>query len=118
VDDGGRDDGLGRGRPQAGRADVPAAQDRGRAAAVARRGPGDGLARALGVTAATLSGWRDAFLTAGGTALTTRPGTGEGLAAERLKAKLGEALIERDLLTEKIAALEAGRPLARQRRKR
>ena len=32
-------------------------------------------------------------------------------------AKLGEVLIERDLLHEKIAALEAGRPLARGRRK-
>ncbi len=70
------------------------------------------VSRALGVTAATLTGWRDAFLAAGETALATRPGTGEELAAERLKAKLGAALIERDLLAEKIAALEAGRPLA------
>jgi transposase len=76
------------------------------------------VSRALGVTAATLTGWRDAFLAAGETALATRPGTGEELAAERLKAKLGAALIERDLLAEKIAALEAGHPLARQRRKR
>ncbi len=74
------------------------------------------VSRALGVTAATLSGWRDAFLAAGEAALATRPGTGEELAAERLKAKLGEALIERDLLAEKIAALEAGRPLARRRK--
>ncbi len=76
------------------------------------------VSRALGVTAATLTEWRDAFVAAGETALTTRPGIGGERAAERLKAKLGEALIERDLLTEKIAALEAGRPLARQRRKR
>ena len=75
------------------------------------------VSRALGVTAATLSEWRDAFLAAGEAALATRPGNGEGLATERLKAKLGEALIERDLLQEKIAALEAGRPLARRRRK-
>ena len=74
------------------------------------------VSRALGVTAATLSGWRDAFLAAGEAALATRPGTGEELASERLKAKLGEALIERDLLAEKIAALEAGRPLARRRK--
>jgi hypothetical protein len=33
-----------------------------------------------------------------------------------LKAKLGAALIERDLLNEKIAMLEAGRPFARRRR--
>ena len=38
--------------------------------------------------------------------------------SERLKAKLGVALIERDLLNEKIALLEAGRPFARPRRRR
>ena len=72
------------------------------------------VSRALGVTAATLSGWRDAFLAAGEAALATRPG-GEELESGRLRAKLGEALIERELLAEKVAALEAGRPLARRR---
>jgi len=38
------------------------------------------------------------------------------LESERLKAKLGAALIERDLLHEKIALLEANRPLVRKRR--
>ena len=75
------------------------------------------VSRALGVTAATLSGWRDAFLAAGEAALATRPGSGEELESGRLRAKLGEALIERELLAEKVAALEAGRPLARGRRK-
>jgi transposase len=75
------------------------------------------VSRALGVTAATLSGWRDAFLAAGEAALATRPGSGEELESGRLRAKLGEALIERELLVEKAAALEAGRPLARGRRK-
>jgi transposase len=69
--------------------------------------------RSLGVTAATLSGWRDAFLAAGEAALTTKPISGEELQSERLKAKLGATLIERDLLNEKIALLEANRPLAR-----
>src|SRR5579875_2687139 len=69
----------------------------------------------LGVTAATLSGWRDAFLAAGEATLTTKPATGEELQSERLKAKLGAALIERDLLQEKIAILEAKRPLAQRR---
>jgi transposase len=73
------------------------------------------VSRSLGVTAATLSSWRDAFLTAGEAALTAKPSSGEELASERLKAKLGEALIERDLLQEKIAILEANRPLARRR---
>ena len=73
------------------------------------------VSRALGVTAATLSGWRDAFLAAGEAALTTKPATGEELENDRLKAKLGAALIERDLLHEKIAILEAHHPLARRR---
>jgi transposase len=75
------------------------------------------VSRELGVTAATLTGWRDAFLAGGEAALTTRAATGEELESERLKAKLGTALIERDLLNEKIALLEAGRPFARKRRK-
>jgi transposase len=76
------------------------------------------VSRALGVTAATLTRWRDAFLAAREATLATRPGPGEELAAERLKARLGEALIERDLLRGKIATLEAGRPLAGRRPRR
>src|SRR5215471_2942872 len=71
------------------------------------------VSRGLGVTAATLSGWRDAFLAAGEAALATKSATGEELESDRLKAKLGAALIERDLLHEKIAVLEANRPLSR-----
>jgi transposase len=91
-----------------------------KAAAVLRLLRGEDLetvSRALGVTAATLTAWREAFLAGGEASLATRPASGEALKAERLKAKLGEVLIERDLLHEKIAALEAGRPLARGRRK-
>ncbi len=73
------------------------------------------VSRALGVTAATLSGWRDAFLAAGEASLASRPGDGEALEGARLKAKLGEVLVERDLLHEKIARLESGRPLGRRR---
>jgi transposase len=46
----------------------------------------------------------------------TRAATGEELEGERLKARLGAALIERDLLNEKIAILESARPFARRRR--
>jgi transposase len=67
------------------------------------------------VTAATLIGWRDAFLAAGEAALTIKPATGEDLEGDRLKARLGAALIERELLEEKIAILEANRPLGRRR---
>src|ERR1043166_9944753 len=69
------------------------------------------VSRELGVTAATLTGWHDAFLAGGEAALTTRAATGEELESDRLKAKLGAALIERDLLNEKIALLESDRPL-------
>ena len=73
------------------------------------------VSRELGVTAATLSGWRDAFLSGG----RGQPGDprdhGEALESARLKAKLGEMLLERELLEAKIAALESGRPLARRR---
>ncbi len=62
------------------------------------------VSRSLGVTAATLTGWRDAFVAA-------------GEESDRLKARLGAALIERDLLEEKIAILEANRPLGRRRRR-
>src|SRR3954462_3196624 len=67
------------------------------------------VSRALGGRAATLAGWRDAFLGAGGGGA---PGGG------RLRAGLGEAVLERELLAEKVAALEAGRPLARRRSRR
>ena len=76
------------------------------------------VSRFLGVTAATLSGWRDAFLTGGEANLATRAESAEALESERLKAKLGEMLLERELLEAKIAALEAGRPLALRRSKR
>ena len=73
------------------------------------------VSRALGVTAATLSSWRDAFLAAGEASLATRPVDGEVLGSDRLKARLGEMLLERDLLETTVAALEGGRPLGRRR---
>ena len=75
------------------------------------------VSRSLGVTAATLTAWRDGFLAAGEAVLASRPRNGEELESQRLKAKLGEVMIERDLLHEKIAVLEVGRPLGRPRPK-
>ncbi len=75
------------------------------------RHPGNKRRKPVGVTAATLTLWRDAFLAAGEAALTTRPDSGEALENDRLKAKLGEVMIERDLLHEKIALLETIDPL-------
>src|SRR3954464_15943628 len=75
------------------------------------------VSRSLGMTAATLSGWREAAQAAGEAALSTKPASGEELESGRLKAKLGAALIERELLYEKIALLEAIPALARKRQK-
>ena len=79
----------------------------------------EAVSRSLGVTAATLSGWRDAFLAAGEASLATRPTDGEARESERLKARLGEMLLERELLEAKTAALQArgAGPLARRRPK-
>ena len=73
------------------------------------------VSRSLGVTAATLTTWRDSFLAAGEAALATRPTDRETLQSERLKARLGEMLLKHELLEQKITSLEAGRPLARRR---
>ncbi len=66
------------------------------------------VSRALGVAAATLTAWRDTFLAAGEASLASRPTEGEELESERLNARPGEMLLERELLEAKIAALEEG----------
>ena len=43
------------------------------------------VSRSLGVTAAALTGWRDAFLAAGEASLARRPTGGEDLESERLE---------------------------------
>ena len=94
VDDDGRDEGSGEVGP--GRGGRMSRQRK--TAAVLRLLRGEDLetvSRALGVTAATLTAWRDAFLAAGEAALATRPGRRRGAGGGRLKAKLGEAMIER-----------------------
>ena len=73
------------------------------------------VSRELGVTAATLSSWRDDFLAGGEAALASRSKDGQDIQSEQLKAKLGEVLLERELLQRKIELLESGRPLARRR---
>jgi len=66
----------------------------------------DTVSRSLGVAAATLSGWRDAFLDGGEASLATKPMDSEERESDRLKARLGEMLLERELLEQKIALLE------------
>ena len=73
------------------------------------------VSRELGVTAGTLASWRDDFLAGGEAALASRPKDARDLEADQLKAKLGERLLDRELLQRKIELLESGRPLARRR---
>jgi transposase len=73
------------------------------------------VSRELGVTAAELSAWRDAFLAAGEAALKTRPADGRDVEIGRLKAKVGELTMANELLDAKIDRLETHRPLARRR---
>jgi transposase len=73
------------------------------------------LSRELGVTAAELTAWRDAFLAAGEAALKTRPADGRDVEIGRLKAKVGELTMANELLDAKIDRLETHRPLARRR---
>lgn len=76
------------------------------------------VSRELGVTAARLSQWRDAFLAAGEAALRARPADGRDEEIGQLRAKVGELTMVRELLEGKIDRLEAGGPLARRRSRR
>jgi transposase-like protein len=76
------------------------------------------VSRELGVTAAELSAWRDAFLAAGEASLKTRPADGRDVEIGRLKTKVGDLTMANELLEVKIGHLEAGRPLSRRRSRR
>jgi transposase len=78
--------------------------------------PLESLARDLNVTAARLSNWRDRAWVAAEAAMKERDGREEELL--RLKAKLGEVTMANELLEQKVAALEGGRPLGRRRPRR
>jgi transposase len=89
--------------------------------AVLRLSRGEALelvSRELGVTAAELSTWREAFLAAGEAALKSRPADGRDVEIGRLQAKVGELTMTTELLEAKIGRLEGGRPLARRRSRR
>ncbi len=76
------------------------------------------VSRELGVTAADLAAWRDAFLAAGEASLKTRPADGRDAEIARLKGKVGDLTMANELLEAKIERLEVGRPLARGRSRR
>jgi hypothetical protein len=66
------------------------------------------VAREAGVTAADLSGWRDAFLDAGAASLKARARDDRDAAIDRLRTKVGELTMDTELLQAKIERLEAG----------
>src|ERR671938_1363035 len=76
------------------------------------------VSRDLGVTAAALSGWRDAFLAGGEASLKSRPADARDAEIGRLKAKVGELTMTAELLDAKIGRPETGHPLARGRSRR
>lgn len=73
------------------------------------------VSRALGVTAGTVSTWRDRALAAMDASLKSRQPDAKDEEMGRLQAKIGELTMEVELLGEKAARLEAGLPLARRR---
>src|SRR3954453_5665679 len=73
------------------------------------------VSRELGVTAAELGGWREAFLAAGEVSLKSRPADARDAEIGRLKEKVGELTMANELLGAKVERPEAGRPLARRR---
>ncbi|PYU29955.1 MAG: IS3 family transposase [Acidobacteria bacterium] len=75
------------------------------------------LSRELGVTAATLSGWRDQFLDGGEANLRAREADVENEETQRLKSLVADLSMSNELLREKIHRMEAGRPLAWRRSK-
>jgi hypothetical protein len=76
------------------------------------------LSRELGVTAAELSGWREAFLVAGEASLKSRPADARDAEIGLLKEKVGDLTMANELLTAKIERLETSRPWASRRPRR
>lgn len=75
------------------------------------------LSRELGVTAATLSGWREQFLEGGAANLKAREVDVDNEETQRLKSLVADLSMSNELLREKIHRLEAGRPLVWRRSK-
>jgi len=75
------------------------------------------LSRELRVTAAELSGWREAFLVGGASALKLRETDQRDEEIIRLKAKIGDLTMANELLDAKIDKLEGGVPLRLRRSK-
>jgi hypothetical protein len=70
----------------------------------------DTLSRELGVTPATLSGWRGSFLDGGTAAMKSRPADDRDEEISRLRSKVGQLTMDVELLGQKCQHLEGGRP--------
>ena len=75
----------------------------------------ESVSRELRITAARASQWRDQFLAAGQAGLKRRATEARDEDYRQLQAKIGELLMENDLLYAKGDRLEASGPLARRR---
>ena len=75
----------------------------------------DLLARELKVPAARLGAWRDTFLSGGQEAMKQQPHDARDREIARLREKLGESTMDNELLREKLARMETGRPLRHRR---
>jgi Transposase len=73
------------------------------------------VSRELGVTAATLSGWRDDFLAGGHAALKSRPTVDRDDEIARSRAKVGELTRDNELLLQRC---QAERPFVPRKRKK
>jgi hypothetical protein len=80
--------------------------------------PLDLLSRELGIPAARLTTWREAFLDAGQDALKKQPPDRRDRELGRLREKLGKATMAMELLREKIGRQETSRPLRLRRSRR
>ncbi len=72
----------------------------------------ESTSRKYRVTAATLIEWRDRFLAGGEGSLKSRESDMEDEEKRRLKSVVASVSVENELLREKIAHLDNGRPLA------
>ena len=77
----------------------------------------DALSRELGVTAATIAGWRDQFLAGGQAAVRSRPSDERDEEIARLRAKVGEITMANELLLERARRAEATSPFGPRRSK-
>jgi hypothetical protein len=77
----------------------------------------DTLSRELGVTAATIAGWRDQFVASGQAGLRSRPADERDEEIARLRAKVGEMTMANELLLERARRAEANNPFGPRRSK-